>query len=292
MLSQSSAPKPAEAATGSAEHDALYRQMEASISPEMPDYSEFLTSPYEDSPASDFLETPLMGTLGGMPISVNSSPMLDMYSPMFEDEHGFEGGDFDFGFDTSSKPASQSTIHPHLTTVSPLWTMSSSFPSPQPTSSILLPTTTVHHSRPRKATTAAVTGTRKNVTPETLVPIDAPTQPRKYVAPSATSRKEVPVGFARKRARSQVIDEDADELDDYQLPPNPTEQQLIEAKRRQNTVAARRSRKRKLEHQRQLEDENAQATHERDVWRHHAQTLEALLHSHGIPAPPAPTFTA
>jgi hypothetical protein len=167
-----------------------------------------------------------------------------------------------------------------------MWTLSpqtpsldqSTFNSPYVSSDKPLPTS-------RRKTTA--TGTRKNVTPESLVPIDAPTQPRKYITPSATSRKEVPAVFARKRARSQAFGDEEDQLEDeaFTLPPNPTEQELIEAKRRQNTIAARRSRKRKLEYQRELEDSVEAMKEERDMWKSRALTYHALIKSHGLDSP-------
>ena len=56
---------------------------------------------------------------------------------------------------------------------------------------------------PRRKVTA--TGIRKGVTPETLLDESAPTQSRNYITPSATSRKEVPAVFARKRTRSTAF---------------------------------------------------------------------------------------
>jgi hypothetical protein len=104
-------------------------------------------------------------------------------------------------------------------------------------------TTSVSTSPKRK-----VTGHRRNITPASLVPVDAPTQSRSYVKPSATSRKAIPAAFqsqSRKRASSVAFD-DEDEID-------PTLDDAIQTKRRQNTVAARRSRARKLEYVRELE---------------------------------------
>ena len=98
----------------------------------------------------------------------------------------------------------------------------------------------------------SATGIRKGITPESLLDESAPTQSPNYVTPSATSRKEVPAIFTRKRARSMAFSDEEDQLDDDVLPPNPTEKDLIEQKRRQNAVAAR-SRKRKLEHLQLLE---------------------------------------
>jgi small-conductance mechanosensitive channel len=100
-----------------------------------------------------------------------------------------------------------------------------------------------------------------------MVPLDAPTQIRNYHGASKTSRKVIPAAFSnklRKRSREEAgfaLDED-DELvvDDV---PKPVQDQ-IEAKRRQNTLAARRSRQRKAETAKQqadvieaLTDENA-----------------------------------
>jgi len=133
------------------------------------------------------------------------------------------------------------------------------------------------------------TGIRKGVTPETLLDETAPTQSRKYITPSATSRKEVPAVFARKRARSTAFGDEEDQLDDYILPPNPTEKDLIEQKRRQNTVAARRSRKRKLEHLQLLETSLEKERQEKEQWRERALMLSSILVGLNQPVP---DFTA
>jgi len=128
------------------------------------------------------------------------------------------------------------------------------------------------------------TGTRKNVTPESLIPVDAPIQDRKYVSESATSRKELPAVFARKRKRaSSELDNEEDLL---AAPPTTNEMSAIEAKRRQNTLAARRSRKRKLEHQRDLETTIDNERAEKDAWKQRALAFEAILNSNGIRIPP------
>jgi hypothetical protein len=133
-----------------------------------------------------------------------------------------------------------------------------------------------------------VNGTRKNITPESLVPIDAPTQQRKYLTPSATSRKAVPAVFARKRARTAAFGDEEDELEDVQITPSMSEQEQIEAKRRQNTIAARRSRKRKLEYQRELEEVVERYKRENEIWKARAMTCQALLRSHNIECPEFP----
>jgi len=129
------------------------------------------------------------------------------------------------------------------------------------------------------------TGIRKGVTPESLLDEAAPTQSRNYVTPSATSRKEVPAIFARKRSRSTAFGDEEDQLDDYVLPPNPTEKDLIEQKRRQNTVAARRSRKRKLEHLQLLEASLEKERQLKEQWRERALMLSSMLTGLNQPVP-------
>lgn len=130
-----------------------------------------------------------------------------------------------------------------------------------------------------------VTGIRKGVTPESLLDETAPTQSRSYATPSATSRKEVPAVFARKRARSTAFGDEEDQLEEYVLPPNPTEKDLIEQKRRQNTVAARRSRKRKLEHVQLLEKSLEEEKQEKERWRQRTLMLMSMLSGLNQPVP-------
>ena len=127
---------------------------------------------------------------------------------------------------------------------------------------------------------SAPTGTRKNVTPETLVPYNAPIQSRKYRTPSATSRKELPATFARKRARTSAPGEEEPSVE-----PTGSEEDAIKVKRLQNTLAARRSRKRKLEYQRELEDAIEAERKDKEMWRSHALVLEALLRDKGHEVP-------
>jgi hypothetical protein len=146
------------------------------------------------------------------------------------------------------------------------------------------PTTAVAKA-PASRRKVTATGIRKGITPETLLDEFAPTQSRKYTTPSATSRKEVPAVFARKRARSTAFGDEEDQLDDYVLPPNPTEKDLIEQKRRQNTVAARRSRKRKLEHMQLLESSLEKVKQEKERWRERAYMLSSMLVGLNQPVP-------
>jgi hypothetical protein len=258
-------------------YEVLSASPEFTTSPEFP-MSEFLTSPWdEDSPLEDMLTTPALDSA-----DMFTSPLL-MDTGELPDMNLF-GGLFE--------PLSISKPHaPPPLPVENMYTISPITPSLDPTSlyaSPRLPSTPFPSSQPpppapRRKSTA--TGTRRNLTPDSLVPFDAPTQPRKYATPSATSKKEVPAVFAKKRARSQAFGDDEDELPEEPLPPNATEKEQIEWKRRQNTLAARKSRKRKLQHQLELESAVERLTVERETWRVRALTYQTLLRNHGHDVP-------
>ena len=269
-------------------------------SPEFQMANEFMTSPLDDSsPWEDLLTTPALGSDDLASEFLTSPAIVDSDSfGDFGDMPLFSDGIVSSGLPQIKTPSSLPAAAPALPAFdfSGMYTMpspntpaldpSSLHPSPQ-LDSDPLPSSKPNHTR-RKS---APTGTRKNATPESLVPYDAPIQPRKYVTPSATSRKEMPAVFARKRSRSQAFGEgDEDQLDEEAsgLPPSQNELDAIEAKRRQNTLAARRSRKRKLEYQRELEDSLEQEKSEKERWKGRAQLLEALLVSHGHEVPSLP----
>nr|WHL46210.1 bZIP transcription factor [Pleurotus ostreatus] len=241
--------------------------------PPSPEFDEFLTSasPYTPyTPFEDDIDTPLFAD-----VPMLTGPLISG----LDDNMDLFGGVQPESSEKSSQP-----VVPPLPDHSQWYTMSpdtplldlapASYPSPALDSSkpIAPP--------PRRKSTA--TGTRKNITPDTLVPLDAPTQPRKYITPSVTSRKEVPATFLRKRGRSQAFNDD-DEMPEDAPGPNATEKEQIEWKRRQNTLAARKSRKRKLEHQQQLEDQVQALSSDREKWKTRALMLQNMLHSHGIP---------
>jgi hypothetical protein len=241
------------------------------------DLNEYLTSPLIDSPLDDeLLTTPGFGSADiGADI---------LTSPLLEDFGGDSFGELpslfgDFGYPPSKTTESFHFPQPnfdHLYEMSPETPMLNT-PLESPLDS------PADHFSQRKT---VVTGTRKNITPEALVPVDAPTQQRKYLTPSATSRKAIPAVFARKRARTAAFGDEQDELnEDVSITPSMTEQEQIEAKRRQNTVAARRSRKRKLEYQRELEESVERYKRESEVWKSRAMTYQALLRSHNIECP-------
>jgi hypothetical protein len=259
---------------------------------------DFMTSPF-DTPLDEFLSTPLFEDNDMM-----TSPLIDYLqaddtfsnSPLF--------GDMSLDFEVTDKSAPALPLVPFppdlsaFTPPTPLYHTLPSLPH-QPTQAIV-PTASPANSTPELSPARDIaslprrrsnaTGTRKGVTPQSLLPVDAPIQKRKYVLPSATSRKEVPALF-RKRQRAQAFGPDAPEVDEDDLPPLPpdaTQKEQIEWKRKQNTLAARKSRKRKLEYQQELENKLAALTEERDTWRTRAQTLQAMLQAQGIEAPAFP----
>ncbi|KAH0585787.1 hypothetical protein H2248_007080 [Termitomyces sp. 'cryptogamus'] len=275
------------------------------LTPQTPDLSSPAWSDNDFfSPDSDFLNTPLFAD--------NND---DMLTGMFNDgDFGvgalFPSMDHEDSYEKLAHPAlptlpdnlitmtpESPSLHDFNTTVDPSSLYPSprvaadlpSFPSSSPAGPIQDSTVPVVPVAPAVAQDTRrksnATGTRKGVTPEALVPVDAPTQPRKYVLPSATSRKELPSVFARKRSRSTAFGEEDDEFNEAPPGPDATEREQIEYKRRQNTVAARRSRKRKLEYQRNLEANLEHLTRERDVWKTRTMILQELLQAHGVPFP-------
>jgi len=246
---------------------------------------DFLTSPYESPLDDDMLTTPALGStdLSASPDIFTSPALVDMRGgfddmpSLFGDISGYDM--FETKAATSHLPSAPSTTSPNF---DDLFTMSPESPALDP-SSVFPSRESSNAPSSASRRKSQPTGTRKNVTPETLVPLDAPIQPRKYVTPSQTSRKELPATFARKRARSQAFgeDDDAEELEQ----PTPNEEGAIKAKRLQNTLAARRSRKRKLEYQRELEEcvENERA--EKEMWKARALAFESLLRNKGHDVP-------
>ena len=226
------------------------------------------------SPWSPFLNTPQDSTL--------DTPLVDY----LDESHMLTGPDythlplFATMWEEMGEPATQSKTvleldAAALITMTPTSPALDSFDPFQLSSSTQPDVAAPKSTATRRKVTA--TGIRKGITPESLLDESAPTQSRTYVTPSVTSRKEVPAVFARKRARSTAFGDEEDQLDDYVLPPNPTEKDLIEQKRRQNTVAARRSRKRKLEHLQLLESSLEKERQEKERWRERAYLLSSML---------------
>ncbi|KAI3613263.1 cross-pathway control protein [Moniliophthora roreri] len=263
--------------------DTPYESFGTSPLLDTPLFDDFNTSPIDDSPFISDLNTPIlqdadldMYAYQGMPLIADAG--AGMYESIqapapapVEKASVLANGSIDLDnlLKLSPQNPAVDSVYP-----SPAMTTNESFPAP-PDPAPSAP------SAPSKTTGRKPTGTRRNITPASLVPYDAPTQARRYITPSATSRKEVPAVFARKRNREQAqLDDEQDELEP--LPPNPTEKQQIEWKRRQNTLAARKSRKRKLEYQQNLEVELAELRVDREKWKTRAEVLRGMLARQGV----------
>ena len=230
---------------------------------------EFLTSPME-SPFDDFLSTPGLrndefGPDFTSPLIADGDDFTHFHdTPLFDDV-----GLFDPPSSSDKRPSASSFPAVSLDS---MYTISPATPA--------LDASPLFAPPPPRLSSNLPTGTRKNLTPEALIPLDAPVQSRNYITPSATSRKELP----RKRSRTEALEDD-DEAD-----KDLSGLDTVSAKRLQNTLAARRSRKRKLEHLLDLETSLEGEKQQKEQWRSRAMTLEALLLSHGIPVPPAMNF--
>ena len=129
---------------------------------------------------------------------------------------------------------------------------------------------------PHRSSSGPPTGIRKH-TPDTSTPLDAPVRSRNNSLPPATPRRDASL----KRSRTEAFGDD-EESSKY-----VAELDTTAFSRLQNTLAARRSRRRKLEHKSELEASLERERQLKEQWRSRAMTLEAVLFSHGIPVPPA-----
>ncbi|KAF7360267.1 BZIP domain-containing protein [Mycena venus] len=243
-------------------------------------YDDFATSPADDSPFSDFLTTPVLPSASDA--DMLTGPLID--DGGYGDNMSLFGGLSNYAYEVPVESA------PKLPTTTNLYTISPGTPALDS----IDPTTTVFPPKPKSAVAASpapegpttrrrttATGTRKNLKPEALIPLEAPTQKRTYLTPSATSRKAVPAVFQKKRQHSVAFgDDDLEELG--QLSPTASEAETIEYKRRQNTLAARKSRKRKLEHQQQLEEQVVFLQSEVERWKTRALMGQDMLRANGV----------
>ena len=225
----------------------------------------------EESPFDDFLPTPSLR---------NEEFLTDFTSPLIADGDDFGGAPyhntplFDDAGLFEPRSSSDKSAAPTLSSSINLDAMYSVSPTtPALDASPLF-------ASPRRLSSNLPTGTRRNLTPDALIPLDAPVQTRNYPTPSATSRRDPP----RKRSRTEALGDDDEANQDF------TGLDAIAAKRLQNTLAARRSRRRKLEHQLELETNLEREKQLKEQWRSRALTLEALLMSHGISVPPAMNY--
>ncbi|KAK4049514.1 hypothetical protein OIV83_004011 [Microbotryomycetes sp. JL201] len=112
--------------------------------------------------------------------------------------------------------------------------------------------------------------------PPSVVPVDAPIQPRVYKGESKTSRKVLPKAMAKSMAahknRQKSVaagSAEADEIDDVT-------RAMVDQRRQQNTIAARKSRERKAQHLAGLEEAVDRLTEEN-------QMLKQRLMDAGLP---------
>ncbi|KAH9980170.1 hypothetical protein BGW80DRAFT_1434829 [Lactifluus volemus] len=224
------------------------------------------------SPWEDLLTTPAIDADVGMTPDIYTSPVVFGFSEDFDNMPSLFGStgyeDYDAKF---SAPDSLPPSDLPLPDMDDMYKISPGTPAIDTPSLQSSPVHVDHSSAIPTRRKTVPTGTRKNITPEALVPYEAPIQSRNYRLPSSTSRKELPATFARKRARTQA--------------PVRAKEDAIKVKRLQNTLAARRSRKRKLEYQRELEDAIEAERKEKEMWRARALVLEALLRDKGHEVP-------
>ncbi|KIK62918.1 hypothetical protein GYMLUDRAFT_41194 [Collybiopsis luxurians FD-317 M1] len=182
--------------------------------------------------------------------------------------------------DTNETLFSDAMSNKDLTT-SPATLMLDSIPSPYPPLASIkaaASNSTKSASFPASAPlpSVAVTGTHRNISPDVPAPLDAPTRSLRYLTPSP-SPEEVPDSNLKKRSRTEAFG-DADEEDDGDiievLGPNATELGSIQYKRRLNTGAAERSRRRKLEHGLMLESRVKELEKEAEKWRTRCKVLQ------------------
>ncbi|KAJ4477321.1 hypothetical protein J3R30DRAFT_3484582 [Lentinula aciculospora] len=254
-------------------------------------YDDFNASPMDDSPFVPDLSTPIMdvideefgwsGMTTGMDEPLFNDDASALYNMLVAAEPVKEVGP------TAATP--EMLNDKHLYTISPstpaLETMKGLYPSPRLPSVNAGKFATPSSSSGRKLSSA--TGTRRNITPDALLPLDAPTQTRRYITPSTTSRKDAPVSFAKKRSRSEAFEGDDDEHDDElrstKTPgPDATEREKLEYKRRMSTIAARKSRRRKLEHKLMLEAKVDGLEKDVEKWKTRCKVLQEVLRSHAV----------
>jgi antitoxin component of MazEF toxin-antitoxin module len=128
---------------------------------------------------------------------------------------------------------------------------------------------------------------RGGQSPNSLVAHLAP--PNHRPTPSvAMSRRDIPRHSLTSSTRRRSAGSDDEGLSSEGPEPpgaDATEQEKIEYKRRMNTLAARRSRRRRLAQFHQLEEDVARLNREKDIWKERALMMERMLSTHGLPCP-------
>jgi hypothetical protein len=256
-----------------------HRRTATVSSPEFRQYSDFMTSPMmpdlaqdsgispEETPFEDFLNTPLIDG------DDFDSPMLPLF-PDFDEPTKVE--------EFAPKQQYDTPLIGAPYTISPTSSCVDSFETFQQ-----LAPASLHETAPTLLRVSKATGIRKGITVDALLDENAPTQSRKYVTPSATSKKDIPATFARKRSRSVAFGDEEDELGD-DAPLNENEKQLIEQKRLKNTLAARKSRRRKLEQYQNMEKSRDEERELKQVWKERSLMLLQTLRKQGVNYPDFP----
>ncbi|KAJ8085115.1 hypothetical protein AAF712_003435 [Marasmius tenuissimus] len=138
------------------------------------------------------------------------------------------------------------------------------------------------------------------VSHEAAIPVD----PRRYIQPSPvdTSFNQAPragpsrpqttrrarvdphpySSVPRRRPNSHLQIQSSDDEELEELPPNATEKQKLQYQRHRNTLAARRSRKKKEMYKQELEQMVDQLTMETEKWKTRAEMLRRMLESQGL----------
>ncbi|KAJ3797681.1 hypothetical protein GGU11DRAFT_756550 [Lentinula aff. detonsa] len=252
-------------------------------------YDDFNVSPMDDSPFAPDLSTPIMDAVDeefGW-----SGMMTAMDEPLFDDDASAL-----YNMLVEAAPAKEvapAVSATELLNNKQLYTMSPSTPALEHVNSLYSSPRFPSVNAPAKPSSSSsstrkvslATGTRRNITPDNLLPLDAPTQSRRYVTPSSTSRKDV--SPAKKRSRSEAFEGD-DEVHEDEIapskPPGPdaTEMEKLEYKRRMSTIAARKSRRRKLEHKLMLEATVEELERDKEKWKMRCKVLQEVLKSHAV----------
>ncbi|KAF8629557.1 hypothetical protein AX15_003389 [Amanita polypyramis BW_CC] len=140
--------------------------------------------------------------------------------------------------------------------------------------------------------------------PKMPLPLEAPIQPRVYYTSSSTSRKEIPVRFAKqfnavRNSGGRRTSHDGTSASRHwqgsgeHAPSQPLLEphllQQIKERRRRNAISARKSRQRRLEQMEELEKERNNLLNLVHGYRDHVLQLHAILQNRGIPFA-TPTF--
>jgi hypothetical protein len=253
-------------------------------------YDDFSTSPMDDSPFAPDLNTPIMDAIDDE-FGWMTGGGIDLNEPLFNDD---ASALYEMIAEPAKKPApvvsaAELLGNTQLLTMSPatpaLDSVHSLYSSPRLPSFAPAKQPTPAPAPTRRVSSTVANGTRRNITPDALVPLDAPTQTRRYIAPSSTSPKEL-ADSSKKRSRSVAFGDGEDQEEDLppmQPPgPNATELEKLEWKRRLSTIAARKSRRRKLEHKLMLEARVDELEKDREKWRTRCKVLQEVLRSHSV----------